>query len=103
MANFVTVFQDNQSADLDGKWIKILEARNYGPEANITSQDLDAAIRNFKPSEGIPLGARQYSRPALLDVHARISQLRRSGDDLMGKLEDPSLAIEQYSAAGGHE
>lgn len=92
----------DQASGLNGKWIKILEVRNYGPDADVTSDDLNAALRNFRASgDGIPVGEGQNNR--LVKDHARIDQLRRVGDTLEGRIVDPSLGLEHYYAAGGHE
>jgi hypothetical protein len=71
---------------LNGRWIELFRAGNYGEKGAYTSADIDAMIRNFNPAEHEPpivMGHPEHDAPA----YGWVEAIKRSGNVLLGKLK----------------
>lgn len=87
------------NSKLEGPWINIFKAGDYGPDAQIGSSDLDDIVRNYgadgkKAAVGVELnwsGAKPYGQ---------VDEIRRSGDQLFAKLSNIDPRIQQLHDDG---
>lgn len=86
--------------NLEGKWVKVLEARHYGDGIEFTPADLDSVVRNYKNrEEDAPVGVgHNWSGAAKL---ASIKDLRRSGDNVEAQLTGVAPQLNDFYGETG--
>jgi hypothetical protein len=88
-----------EMADLDGKWIPIFEAGDYGEKGNWPVERLDELVRNYDPNlheAPVVIGHPELDKPAFGWFEA----LRRVGNFLEGKLRQVHEGFETLLKEG---
>src|SRR5579871_185635 len=84
---------------LNGKWIEVFRAGNYGDKGNYTEADLDAMIRNFSPSQHEPpvvIGHPEHDAPA----YGWVDKLKRVGNTMFAVFKDVPEQFEELLRSG---
>jgi hypothetical protein len=71
---------------LNGKWIELFRAGNYGEKGSYTAADIDKMVANYDPAKHeapVVMGHPEMDAPA----YGWVEALKRSGDVLLGKLK----------------
>jgi hypothetical protein len=71
---------------LNGQWIELFRAGDYGDKGSYSAADIDNMIRNFNPAEHEPpvvMGHPEHDAPA----YGWVSALKRNGNVLLGMLK----------------
>jgi hypothetical protein len=71
---------------LNGKWIELFRAGNYGEKGSYTAADIDKMVANYDPAKHeapVVLGHPEMDAPA----YGWVEAVKRSGDLLLGKLK----------------
>ncbi len=84
---------------IDGNWMKVLEVANHSPELTISRNDLDEIARNYpKQAQKASVGVEEDWDGAA--PHGQVSEVRRDGNKLMGKMSGIDPRIEDLHRAG---
>src|SRR5574341_2536400 len=84
---------------LDGRWIEVFRAGDYGPKGKYTEQDIDQMIANYDPAHHeapLVLGHPESDSPAMGWVEA----LKREGAVMLAKLKQVQPALEEMVRQG---
>lgn len=84
---------------LDGKWIEVFRAGDYGAKGNYSAADLDALVSNYDPAKHeapLVLGHPQHDAPAM----GWVESLKRVGNVLMAKLRQVQPQLEDFVRTG---
>jgi hypothetical protein len=85
------------ASNLDGTWVKIMEARHYGDGVEFSPTDLDSMVRNYATrAEDAPVGVGPNWRGA--KALGSIGNLRRNGNMLEAKLARVSPHLDNLYA-----
>lgn len=85
---------------LEGRWINICKAGSEGPDAKLTSDDLDGIVRNYQSREKkAPIGVGRNWAGA--KPYGQVDDVRRGdGDYLLAKLSNVDPRMEELHKAG---
>jgi hypothetical protein len=84
---------------LNGKWMEVFRAGDYGPKGKFTAADLDKIIANYDPAKHeapLTIGHPEHDAPA----YGWAEALRRTGDVLFAKLKQVPDAIDHLVSEG---
>lgn len=84
---------------LEGQWIDVFRAGDYGDKGSYTPADLDLMVANYNPAQHeapVVIGHPEHDAPAF----AWVAGLRRVGDTLQAKLRQVSAQFEALVAQG---
>jgi hypothetical protein len=86
-------------ADLNGQWIEIFRAGDYGKNGSYTPQDLDHVVASYNPDfheSPAVIGHPETNGPA----YGWVAGVKRDGDTLLAKLRDVDPQFEEMLRAG---
>jgi len=78
---------------VEGQWIDVFRAGDYGDKGSYTPADLDAMVANYKPAQHeapVVIGHPEHDAPAF----GWVAALRRAGDTLQAKLRQVAPQLE---------
>ncbi|HLJ89564.1 MAG TPA: hypothetical protein VKZ53_22330 [Candidatus Angelobacter sp.] len=84
---------------LNGQWIELFRAGDYGDKGSYTTSDIDKMIALYDPGKHeapVVVGHPKDDAPA----YGWVEKLRRVGDVLQGKLKQVPSAFEELVRAG---
>jgi hypothetical protein len=84
---------------LNGQWIEVFRAGDYGAKGKFTAADLDKIVANYDPAKHeapVTLGHPQHDAPA----YGWTESLQRVGDTILAKLKQVPDAFAQLVADG---
>lgn len=84
---------------LNGQWIELFRAGNYGDKGTYTVADIDRMVRGYDPAKHeapVVMGHPEHDAPA----YGWVESLKRVGDVLMGKLKQVPAQFEELVKQG---
>jgi len=84
---------------LNGQWIEVFRAGDYGQKGKFTTADLDRMIANYDPAKHeapVTMGHPEHDAPA----YGWTESLKREGNVLFAKLKQVPESFEQLVSAG---
>jgi hypothetical protein len=103
-ANAGTVPRDEKESQktmnaLEGQWIDVFRAGDYGDKGSYTPADLDLMVANYNPAQHeapVVIGHPEHDAPAF----GWVAALRRAGDTLQAKLRQVAPQFEALVGQG---
>lgn len=93
-------FAEEPAAPLEGSWVKVLEARHYGNQVDISPADLDSIVRNYgSRTQDAPIGVGPNRRGAA--VLGYVGDLRKNGSGLEAKVTRVSPSLDSFQRETG--
>jgi hypothetical protein len=93
---------DVAMAGLNGEWIEVFRAGDYGKKGAYSESDLDAMIANYDPKTfeaPVVVGHPEIDSPAF----GWVESLKRDGDTLLAKLKSVPVEFEELVKAGRYK
>ena len=98
-AGFEKAHSAMMAGALDGQWMEIFRAGDYGDKGAYTPADLDRMVANYDPARHeapVVLGHPELDSPA----YGWVESVKRSGDVLLGKLRQVDPGFEELVRSG---